>query len=216
MRQFLVFFLLGLSINLFSQDIRENTTIDVNGDKFTFMVLADTVDHMCVLSIKREDKLILKDTLEDFHDYGEFVDFDGDGYVDFISNRISQITWAWLYKYDTVSDSYLKIKGFEQFNDPQALDSATGYYYSYRKNGCADAAWFSDLFVLRANQAVRIARINGKGCLPEEEAYIEIKVYLTDGTKILETLPLESIHSHENGKWGFIKDYWNENIEKFK
>ena len=162
--------------------------------------------------------MISKDSLKLFYDNGEFIDFNGDGYQDFRTTYNSNDPWNELFLYNPKTRSFEQVKDFHRFVNAAPLSSKPGFYYSYRGNGCADAAWFSDLFVIREYTAIKLARINGDDCQPDKRpGVIQVRDYkASDKYEVIETLPLDTINTYKEYKWGFIKAYWNQNYKRFQ
>jgi len=214
---FLVVFILLLTSVLNGQEVRVHKTIEVDDQRFTFIVTADS-SYKCTLTIKRDQKITFSDTLIDFYDSGEFSDFNGDGHTDLLTFRHTNTTWNQLYLYDPTLANYKHIEGFRQYPNSLPVHNSTGLYYSYRKNGCADANWFSDLLIIEDNRIKKLARINGIGCPRNaEKPRIDIQVFHGDESfSVLETIPLDTIDSIEGNKWKFISSYWSTHAKNLK
>lgn len=145
----------------------------------------------------------------------EMKDFDGDGNKDLFLDKGGN-TPEW---YDVLvfvsADRYKKVDGFHLFPAPTQI-KGTPYFYSYHKSGCADNNWDSDLFYVKNFKAIRIGNISGNAC---ENSGTKGGVYINkvrgERTTRLKTLPVDTLATYKDYKWGFIKSYWTKNYKLF-
>jgi hypothetical protein len=106
------------------------------------------------------------------------------------------------------------IKEFPNYPDPQKL-KGTNLYYSYHRSGCADMNWDSDLFKIVNNKIIKIGNISGLGC--ERDEKLGVFISRIKGAKELQIkkYPISEIEKYKDYKWGFIKQYWTRNYQKF-
>jgi hypothetical protein len=146
----------------------------------------------------------------------EFKDLDKDGNVDILGDWGGHIPERYdLFLFVGKTGQYRRVDNFSKFPAP-VMVSGTKYYYSYHKSGCADMDWDSDLFYLSNYKAIRIGTISGLQCFSKDEP-MGIFIYkVSKGKKILiNKLKPEATAAYEEGKWGFIKDYWTSSWKKF-
>lgn len=222
MNKFLFLFVtVFFSTQLFAQENNIDTTLLINKHHFRFQISTRSND-IRILSIFRNDSIIKTDTLFaaellNLH----FPDFNKDNYSDIKLAYLGNNLMYHLYLFDKTTNSFEFIDGFESFPEAKQLMSNSKYYYSYKRAGCADMNWISDLFYIENYKAIHIGHIYGQGCNLElnENPHV-INVYkITDNKqengKLLEQVPyLKNIPSFED-KWKFIEKYWNKNYEKF-
>lgn len=148
----------------------------------------------------------------------EILKFDADEYPDITLSYLGNNYVADLFLYDKATKTYKHVVGFEEVSDAKRLKVNSNYYYSYHRTGCADMNWISDLFYINNFKVYQIGEIYGEGCDSENsDRKIEIsKIVTLDKIFIVETLPIDTIETFKDYKWGFIEDYWNKNFEKFK
>lgn len=200
------------------QTLMKDTTISINLTTFTFKEYVND-EGMAFIKLLKNNKIEFIDTIQIVGPGGgsEVVDFNKDGYNDYLITFIGNVPISELYMFDSVSLTFKKVDNFNYFPEPKPLNVNPIYFYSYHRAGCADANWVSDLFYIDDFKAIQIGHIYGEGCGTDEEQRIEIsKVVTLDKVFLLETLPIDTIGEYENYRWGFIEEYWNKNIEKFK
>ena len=107
---------------------------------------------------------------------------------------------------------FKEVKNFYDFAAPESI-AGTNFYYSYNKAGCADETWESLLFRIDNYIPVILGYINGDGCGIKDGIYI----YRQRGENktLINKLPLKTIQSYKDYKWGFLKSYWTKNYRKF-
>jgi hypothetical protein len=148
----------------------------------------------------------------------EFVDFNEDGYVDLKITWIGQVAYSRLYLFDQINNYFKFVDDLKPYLSATILEDDKDFYFSYSRAGCADRDWISHLFKIVNFKTVRVASIIGVGCpVNDEPEEIRIRKYLSDGTfTLMETIPYDTIDSYPDYKWGFIKEYWNTNVGRFK
>ena len=218
MRFFIIYLLFfsGHSICI-AQEIQEHIRIRVEGNSILLQVIKNE-NNDSILKISKQGEIVVNDTLDYFYNGGEFIDFNSDGHIDFMTYTISNVPFNELWMYAEDTDTYRFVEDFSKFSQALPVEAAKGYYYSYRSNGCADNYWYSELFIIQDFQAVRLARIYGYGCNDiEKEGSLEVRRYKNkEEFEIIETLPYDTLATYEDYKWGFIKAYWNKNIKRFR
>lgn len=145
-----------------------------------------------------------------------FEDFDRDGFqdirLDYMTN-VPNINDVLLF--DAKTDMFRMIDDLKRYPTATAL-VGTPYYYSYHRSGCADMNWDSDLFYIDNYKTYRIGNIEGRQC---GDARVKDGIYIStvsgEEETLLETMPIDTIDSYEDYKWGFIKDYWTRHYKKF-
>ncbi len=196
-----------------AQEIVWDSTFVV--DKVEFKVLACRTEtkNFALLINSKTDTL----TIEGVNGNIEILKFDNDDFFDVIFSYIGNLYIADLFLYDNKSKTYKQVDGFREVSDSKKLTSNSRYYYSYHRTGCADMNWISNLFYIENFKVYQIGEIYGKGCENEvSKKEIEIsKIVTLDKQFIIERLPIVTIEAYKDYKWGFIKDYWNKNVEKF-
>jgi len=147
----------------------------------------------------------------------KFKDFDKDGFEDLFLDKGGNIPERYdLYFYSSAEKKFKQISGFDKFPDPTNI-AGTKYFYSYHRNGCADQDWLSDLFYLDNFKIIRIGKIDGVGC-GSDRTPTAIYIYKLnkEQKKLIKTLPISTITTFKEDKWGFIRDYWIKNYRQFK
>lgn len=142
------------------------------------------------------------------------TDFNGDGFIDiklqFMTNAsgVSE-----LLVFDAELKSFKEIENFSNF--PSSLKiSGTNLFYSYRRSGCANGNWDSDLFYLKENKAIKIGNIHSVECDNDNDNGIYIFKVRGNNKKQIKLISIDE-KSFEN-KWKFIENYWSENYRKFE
>jgi hypothetical protein len=146
----------------------------------------------------------------------EFTDFNLDGYIDLIIERVSNVGGTKdLLLFDTINLTFKLVDDLSKFPSPEKLTQ--NIYYSYAKAGCADAYWISLLFEIKNFKTVPLGEIYGQGCEEGEKRIDIYKIKMNEPQKRIpiETLPLDTIEKFQNTKWGFIKYYWTNKYKDF-
>lgn len=182
------------------------------GEKY--IAIYKTNDTLYVLNKKSDT--ILK--LPDLHPNFEFNDFNGDNAKDIRIHYLSNVPAIQdLLLFVKSKRNFKLVKDFSNFPDPNPI-KGTKYYYSYHRSGCADMNWDSDLFYIENYKAIRIGNISGRQCDNrdgEKDAVYIHKVY-NEKEILFKTLPIDTLKSYKDFKWGFIKEYWTKNYKLFK
>jgi len=151
----------------------------------------------------------------------EYPDFDSNGYTDILFAYIGNNPTYFLYLFNNVTNSFVKIQNYSEFPYSRKLSVNPKYYYSYQRAGCADMNWVSDLFTISNLKITHLGHIYGQGCdanTIEEPQVIDIfRIPDNDRDRkiLIEKLPyLENIPKFGD-KWDFIDKYWNKNYTKF-
>lgn len=145
----------------------------------------------------------------------EFLDFNKDGYDDLYIHYITNVPNVHdVALYNPKNNRFELVDNLQSYPSPKKL-TGTQYYYSYHRSGCADMNWDSDLFYIQKNKTIKIGNIEGSGCGDEKQG-ISIYSIRGDTRKLVDTFPIDTIGGYEKFKWGFIEDYWKNNINKFK
>lgn len=134
-----------------------------------------------------------------------------DGYTDILLDKSSHIPEMFdLLLYDPILKTFKPVRNFDRFPHPLPIPR-TRLYDSYRKNGCADSDWISELFYIDRFKAVAIGQIYGDGC--RADTSLSIEIYRLDSGKrhLLRRIKTASI----GNKWDFIKHYWYRTYRRF-
>jgi hypothetical protein len=143
-----------------------------------------------------------------------FQDFNNDGCSDILLEWEGNVPERYsLFLYKTKNRRFEEVLNFSNFPAPKFI-KGTKYLYSYRRAGCADESWASDLFFIQNNSTVRVGDIKGDGCGTKKGIYIS-KVHQAKEF-LLNTLPLGTIQKYKDNKFGFINQYWNKNWKIFR
>ncbi|KOF03637.1 hypothetical protein OB69_04885 [Roseivirga seohaensis subsp. aquiponti] len=215
-----ILFILGCSpIPLLAQDFVWDTTYMVSGNRLEFNEEHYSPTHS-FLKFSKNGNVIFLDSMDYTGPSGgrEFVDFNQDGYIDLKITWISQVAYSRLYLYDPESHNFRFVDDLKPYLLSSIFESDKSYYYSYSRAGCADNYWISHLFRIDNFKTVRVATIYGEGCSENDKDWqIRIVKYLPDNSSTeIDTLPYSIIDTYKDNKWGFIEDYWNRNVNKFK
>ncbi|WP_121809661.1 XAC2610-related protein [Mucilaginibacter kameinonensis] len=212
MKTFLIALVLTITANcLFAQEDTYKT-VKAQVDGVPYRAIYKTSD-LSISIVSRDGKI----SLIRQSDYGlssfKFIDFNDDGYQDLLIEYMSNVPGVCeLALYDKRAKKFVLVDNFSEYPDPQKL-RGTFLYYSYRRSGCADSDWDSDLFKIINNKVVKIGNISGRGCDEEPGIFIS----KTEGREkiIIKKYPIDVIEKYKNYKWGFIKQYWERNCQKF-
>lgn len=185
-------------------------SVSINGNNF-FIYESESCDSIILVKNK-------KDTSYTELECGEieFLDFNRDGvldlYITYYSN-VPGINEVMLYNVE--NENFEKVKNMLDF--PVAIKiEGSKYYYSYHRSGCADLNWDSDLFYIENYKAIKVGNIYGNGCDGVgEQQFISISKVNKDSLINIETLSIDTIEFYKDYKWGFIRHYWKNNLNKF-
>jgi hypothetical protein len=213
-----IIFFLTISFQLFAQknkktqidtSVYSSQSVTIQGRKYDGFL---TPNGFQLLNSKNET--YLKHSGDYFT--WEFKDFNKDGYKDIYLDKGGNTPERFdLLLYVPSTKSFRQIKDLEYFPAPENING-TKYYYSYHRSGCADMNWDSDLFYIKDYKAVRLANISGREC---ENSGIKDGLYVSkfraEKKIIIKTLPIDTIRTYKENKWGFIKAYWTKNYKLF-
>ena len=196
----------------------------VYADTSNFSLHSATIGHKKYIGFLKEQHFYLMnakgDTLirqQDYYHQFEFRDFNKDGHKDILlylaSNTPAMID---LFLFVPSTKKFKMVQSMTNFPAAEKI-TGTKYYYSYHKSGCADLNWDSDLFYIQGFNAICVANISGVGCNDKVEKKDGIYISkVRDEKKVLmQTLPIETIKRFKDYKWGFIKEYWIKNYNRF-
>jgi len=216
-----ILFLFFTSI-VFAQDYSFDTSFINNQRKIAVKTKSLNSDFV-LLTIFCNSKQILTDTLDKAGLLKlEYVDFNTDKSKDILLTYSGNNPTYFLYLFDTKTNTFKNVKGFDSFPDARQLTTNSTYYYSYHRAGCADLNWVSDLFVIENFKAIQKGHIYGQGCEFEIKANPQvIEIYKVlhnneENKKMIGKLPLLKYIPNFNDKWDFIEKYWNKNYSKFQ
>lgn len=163
---------------------------------------------MCYNSNEITEKII--DTLElgilvDF----KFIDKNIDGNKDLMLTIGGNRAFDLLYVFDQTENTLVKITNFINYPQTEQIGD-TKFLFSYIAQGCADYVWKSSLIAIENFKVAEYGFIYGNGCeVQEKDNYIIINYKKEQKIKYAETL-----QKYKNGKFDFIKQYWNNEIDK--
>lgn len=144
----------------------------------------------------------------------EKIDFNFDGYTDFLLGYIDIYSSYELILFDKNKDTFRAVEGFENCPNPLPIEG-TKYYYSYTHNGCADSNWISSLFYIQNFKVHTIGIIQGIGCEEEKKNGIFISKINKDSTEtLIKSIPRKP--GYYEGKFDFINEYWAKNYKLFE
>jgi hypothetical protein len=214
MKTLLTFIFLTLTLVSQGQEILWDTTFVV--EQVNFKVIAGRTDSGGYAHIIRDYNDTT--TIDGVTGNIKILRFDNDEWPDITFSYLGNVYVADLYLFDAIRSNFRKVDGFTKVSNSKKLTSNSNYFFSYQRAGCADMNWISYLFYIDNYRVTQIGEIHGKGCESEDfNREIEIsKIVTLDKIFPIETLPIDTIETYEDYKWGFIKDYWNKNFEKFK
>ena len=108
-----------------------------------------------VLSILRNDKAILIDTIENAIDYFGYItdDINNDGLLDYITTLLDVDakleTW---YVHDISKNNFAKVEGLLWIVNPIKLDSNLNYFVTFDPQGYESNVWISHLIQVEKSQ----------------------------------------------------------------
>jgi hypothetical protein len=146
----------------------------------------------------------------------DFGDFNQDGYKDIIIPYMTNVGGIQdVLLFDPNRKKFILIDNLTNYPAPTLL--IKDYYYSYRRAGCADSYWVSNLFKIDDFRAICLGEIWGQGCEPASLRIDIFKVSSDDCKRktLFKTLPLDTIYKFQDTKWGFIKNFWTKNYSDF-
>jgi hypothetical protein len=146
-------------------------------------------------------------------------DLDGDGNEDVLINHVSNVGGLNdLIIYLPKEKRFAQVKDFTDFPNAMAVPGAP-YYYSYRRAGCADGDWISDLFEIRADSTLWHGHLFGHGCQdgpPPSITMLHADPSLPEEQwQRVDSLPMDSAWNGAGDKWDFIARYWADNYRRY-
>jgi hypothetical protein len=177
--------------------------------------------HFKVIYKTNDSLLIIRDndTIHNslWHNNGfEFGDFDQDGYKDLLINYLTNIGGVYdILLFNPKDFTFTLIDKMTDY--PSSEHLTQNYYYSYHRAGCADLNWISDLFEIQDYKTILLGEIYGQGCNSDPKKVEVFKIGNNDSHSkhLFLTLPIDTLNKYSDFKWGFIKDYWTKNYNKF-
>lgn len=147
----------------------------------------------------------------------EVEDFNADGFPDVILFYLSNHPVHDLFLFDSQKEEYTEVEGFDQVSDAKPISEKPGIYYAYQRAGCADANWTSTLFEIPNFKVHEIGRIEAYDCeeMEEQKGITTYRIIAPDNLVEVDHIPVDTIESYKDYKWGFIADYWTTNLTKF-
>ena len=209
---FIIFLIVGSST--FCQSYNDSDSTIIEGDKFIVSFDRQRVK----VTVKRNQTLLNIDHLPPSPDF-EFVDFDNDSIKELVFYCIGcKAEVLSIFDYNSQNKSFKLIENIEDFPAPTKI-KATNLYYSYSPTGHADQNWESKLFLIENFNTILLGVLQVEGCTEKNEnAPLQIdifKVETSNDLTIVETLPIDTINTYNENKWGFIKSYWENNYKVF-
>jgi hypothetical protein len=154
---------------------------------------------------------------KDYCQFFEFKDFNEDGYKDLLINYIGNIPAQHdLILFDDKTDTFKPVRDFSRYPNPIKV-GGTRYFYSYHRSGCADMNWDSDLFYIEDFRITKIGTVSGREC---DNDNVKDGIYIfkikRNNNKLFKKLPIVTVYTYKDTKWGFIQAYWNTSYRKFE
>ncbi len=198
-----------------------DTTITSNKIRLTICT-KDLDSNLILLTSRTASHTVLSDTIDRIG-LAEiiFTDFNKDSYFDIMLSYYGNNPTYFLYLFDPAGNIFKEIEGFMKYPDAVQLKSNPKYYYSYRRAGCADLNWVSDLFKIVNFEIIQVGHIDGQGCnfeVTQNPQVIEIYKMINNDEeqgKLISKLPYLKHIPHNGYKWEFIEKYWSRNYQKF-
>lgn len=198
-----------------------DTTLLINNTSLRLKI-NNISEEEITLTFHRNNNVFKVDTFQSLGiAYFDFVDFNQDNFSDFIIAYVGNIPTHFIYLFDPITNEFKYVEGLTKFPEAKQLKTNKKYYYSYRRAGCSDMNWVSDLFYIDNFQTVHVGHLYGQGCDyndKENPQTIEVyKVIDNDENKIIivEKLPFLEHIPDFGYKWTFIEKYWNKNYKKY-
>ncbi|MEI6410217.1 MAG: hypothetical protein WCR52_12595 [Bacteroidota bacterium] len=178
----------------------------------TYIAIYTQNDTFCILNEKSDTLFIQKGYTPNF----EFVDFNKDGLNDIRFYYMTMPTSVEdLLLFDKTTMTFKEVENFRDYPGAVKLGK-TKYYYAYQSDGCDDMNWHSDLFYIGDFKIYKIGTISGRECFNRDEKDgIYIRKISNTKEILTTTLPIQTLRNYKKHKWGFIKDYWLKNYNKF-
>jgi hypothetical protein len=202
------------SVNILKND-SDYFTIDYDTIEIQNDIFIAYFDSNCVFNLVKNnlDTIFKQEDL--FPDF-EFIDFNNDHFKDIkIRNGGNTPSVYTMLLYNKKKKTFTLLEDLREFPEPNLIKN-TNYYYSYHKSGCADMNWDSDLFYIENFKTIKIGNISANECNEKDEEFgITISKVKNDNYTFYKKLPIGIIHKYDDYKWGFIKEYWTKNYNKF-
>ncbi len=208
---FLIVSMSLLWITGLSQQIDFDSAFVSGGNKFRIQRF-QLINSTTQLLVTNKGVVVLDDTL-DFSVELRVIDFNRDSHADIIVNFMGNVDTQSLFMYSVSGGHFVKVKDFEKYPQAKPVKLSSDFYYSYRRAGCADNYWISDLFSITDFRVSLAGTIYGNGC----ETPGEIKIYAIENGKdrLVDKRSYNAIINVENDKWKFISDYWSKSYKLF-
>lgn len=159
--------------------------------------------------IKKRDTLIKKINYSPSD--SEFLDANNDGFLDILFRFPGNVPgMSDLFLFDAGYNTFKEVAGFRNYPDPKRILN-TKFLYSYRRSGCADMNWDSDLFFIDKNfKPVKVANIHAIECNTDRARGIFVYKIAKNKRRKVELIE----NPIEGDKWDFIDKYWKKNYKK--
>lgn len=145
----------------------------------------------------------------------EFLDFNQDGFKDIYIQYETNVPGVHdVALYDSGTKTFRLVEDLSAFPSSKKMNG-TNYYFSYHRNGCADANWASDLFYIKNFKTHVIGTIEGFGCEETNENGIYVYRLKNKQQQLIRTFHIGIISNYKLNKWGFLDDYWSSNYSLF-
>lgn len=215
-------FFLFLSSLAFGQGHSFDTALVNNQQSIRITVKALNNDLLRITSTSGVQSSII-DTIESNGlAYIKYPDFNKDGNADILIDYFGSNSTYLLYLFDPEEKNFKQIENYLKYPDAVQLNANSEYYYSYKKAGCADLDWVSDLFKIQDFKIVQLAHIEGNGCDFNVKISPQvIKIFKVTNNDVQNRILIEELSYLKNipefeDKWNFIQKYWNKNYIKFE
>lgn len=187
-------------------------TVQVKGKKYIGYLRAGTY----FLRNANGDTLLQKNGS---YRVAEFTDYNKDGHKDILLHHAGPSPASSLkdlFLFGPSGNQFREVLHFSDFPSAEAI-AGSKYFYSYRKSGCEERNWDSDLFTINDFTATRTGTITGRQCNNRSEKD-GIYIYRIQANKkqLVNLLSIETIWKYKDAQWGFIKEYWHKNYSLFQ
>jgi hypothetical protein len=214
-------YLIILSILLWTRGHAQNfnwdTSFVASGHTYSFNTIDLHTDKL-TLNIRTDGKVSSIDTIITLGLFDmRFTDINKDKIPELLVVHGGNNFVYELYMINAKAQTYKPVNQFDLYPEAKQLDVDKSCYYSYHRAGCADMVWVSDLFKIVNNKTVLLGTIKGECCGSESGQQDRIVVLKKYPDKFVEinSFNCTEIEKYDDTKWGFIKEYWNNNIKKF-
>lgn len=211
--------------------VENGTSVDTTTTYIKEIVVFDTTfvsklsEFQVIAGKNKKDDVyayIIKNKLDTTSIFGaaggvDVEDFNSDGFPDVIVCYLGNVRVCDLYLFDSDQVTFTEVGGFRAVSDAKPISERNDTYYAYQRAGCADENWTSTLFEIIDHKVQEIGEIEGTGCEREDQqkGITVYKIEMLDNVVEVDHLPIDTIETYEENKWGFIADYWNTNLDKF-